>query len=184
MKQNKPAPFPTPRPLPELSEALQAQGIALPAARIADLPLLADIYAASRVGDLLFAPWTAQQKRAFLDEQFALQHAHFVGAHRRGDFRLVTRGDTAIGRFYFDRSGDQWSLVDILLAPKVQGSGIGGALIAWLLAAAAEAGATGVRLSVAHNNPRAQTLYRRLGFEDAGDVAGTHLSMVWRPIRP
>lgn len=184
MKQNKPTPFPTPRPLPALPETLQAQGIALPAARMADLPLLADIYAASRVADVLFAPWTAQQKRAFLDEQFALQHAHFVGAHPRGDFRLVTHGGETIGRFYFDRSADQWSLVDMLLAPSAQGGGIGGALIAWLLTAAAEAGASGARLSVAHNNSRAQALYRRLGFEDAGDVAGTHRAMVWRPIRP
>lgn len=160
------------------------RGIALPAAGAEDMMLLADLHAASRMAELLHAPWPLAQKRAFLDEQFALQHAHFVKAHRKGDFRLVTQDGTPIGRFYFNRSGPEWALVDILLGAEAQGSGIGGALVGWLQQAAAEAGAESLRLSVAYNNPRARDLYRRLGFEDAGDVAGTHLAMRWRPIRP
>ncbi|MBL7373121.1 GNAT family N-acetyltransferase, partial [Escherichia coli] len=46
---------------------------------------------------------------------------------------------------------------------------------------AREAGAVGLRLSVARTNPRVRALYQRLGFIDAGDVAGTHIAMVWRP---
>ncbi|MBB4840737.1 RimJ/RimL family protein N-acetyltransferase [Sphingomonas kyeonggiensis] len=167
-----------------MSGELLTQGIALPAAGIEDLPRLADLHARSRMADLLLAPWTPDQKRAFLDEQFALQHAHFVKVHRKGDFRLVTRGDAPIGRFYFNRSGPEWVLIDILLALEAQAAGLGTALVSWLQRAAADANADRLRLSVAHNNPRAQALYRRLGFEDAGDVAGTHLSMAWRPIRP
>ncbi|WHU02964.1 GNAT family N-acetyltransferase [Sphingomonas sp. NIBR02145] len=163
---------------------LPTQGIALPAADVGNLPELADLHAQARIAELLFAPWAPDQKRAFLDEQFALQHAHFVKAHRKGDFRLVTRGDAPIGRFYFDRSGPEWVLIDILLAPGAQARGLGTTLVGWLQQAARDANADRLRLSVAYNNPRAQALYRRLGFEDAGDVAGTHLSMLWRPIRP
>lgn len=180
----KSPPFPTSAALPGLPEALGAHAIALPPAGSANLPWLADLYAASRMAELLFMPWPVAQKRAFLDEQFALQHAHFVKTHRKADFRLVTRGDAPIGRFYFNRSGAEWVLIDILLAPEAQGGGLGTALVGWLQQAASEAGADRLRLSVAYDNPRAQTLYRRLGFEDAGDVAGTHVSMVWRPIRP
>ncbi|MBC7061378.1 GNAT family N-acetyltransferase, partial [Salmonella enterica subsp. enterica serovar Enteritidis] len=82
--------------------------VALPPARAGDMPLLADLHAAARMAELLLAPWSPAQKRSFLDEQFALQHTHFVKHHRKGDFRLVTRQDAPIGRFYFDRSGPEW----------------------------------------------------------------------------
>ncbi len=184
MTDRKLAPFPTVRPIPDLPEALQARAIALPPASASALSWLSDLHAAARMAELVFTPWPLAQKRAFLDEQFALQHAHFMRTHRRSDFRLITREDTPIGRFYFNRSGPEWVLIDILLAADAQGDGIGGALVRWLQEAAADAGANRLRLSVAYNNPRAQALYRRLGFEDAGNVAGTHISMIWRPIRP
>ncbi|MDQ0250139.1 RimJ/RimL family protein N-acetyltransferase [Sphingomonas kyeonggiensis] len=176
-------PFPPARPLPAQLEPLTSKCLALPPAGTGELPWLSDLYAASRLAELFFAPWPPAQKRAFLDAQFALQHAHFVKTHRKGDFRLVTLGGRPVGRLYFNRTGPEWVLIDILLAAETQGGGIGTALVQWLQQAAAEAGADRLRLSVAHENPRAQALYRRLGFEDAGDVAGTHLSMLWRPIR-
>lgn len=178
------APFPKARALPDMLTTLQARAIALPPASASALPWLSELHATSRMAELVLAPWPLAQKRAFLDEQFALQHAHFVKTHRKGDFRLITREDTPIGRFYFNRSGPEWVLIDILLAGEAQGAGIGGALVTRLQQATAAAGADRLRLSVAYNNPRAQALYRRLGFEDAGDVAGTHMSMIWRPIRP
>jgi RimJ/RimL family protein N-acetyltransferase len=184
MRQAGRIPFPAPRPLPALSEVLRAQAIALPGAEARDLLWLTDLYAESRMAELLLAPWSIEQKRAILDEQFALQHAHFSKTYRRGDFRLITRDGTPIGRFYFNRTGLEWVLIDILLGAENQGGGIGGALVGWLQQAAADAGADRLRLSVACNNSRAHALYRRLGFEDAGDVAGTHRSMIWRPIRP
>ncbi len=184
MTRNKPLPFPAARALPPLPEPLLARGFGLHPATAGDLPWLAALHAGSRMAELLLAPWPPAQKRAFLDEQFALQHAHFVKTHRKGDFRLVMQGGTPVGRFYFNRSGPEWVLIDILLAPEMQAAGLGSALVGWLQQAASDAGADRLRLSVAYTNPRAQALYRRLGFADAGDVAGTHLSMVWRPIRP
>lgn len=61
------ASFPTPRPLPMLPEALRMLDVALPPARAADLPLLADLHAASRMAELLLAPWSPAQKRDFLE---------------------------------------------------------------------------------------------------------------------
>lgn len=184
MQQVQSSPFPAPRALPALTAALRERGLALPPARTENLAWLRDLHARSRMAELLLAPWTIEQKRAFLDEQFALQHAHFVRTHRRGDFRLVTQGNVPMGRCYFDRSGPEWALIDILLSAEAQGNGIGTMLIRWLQQAAVEAGADRLRLSVAYGNARAQALYRRLGFEDAGDNGvGTHLSMIWRPIR-
>lgn len=124
--------------------------------------------------ELLMIPWSVERWRAFLSEQFALQHTHFVKVHRQGDFRLAMLADEPAGRSYFDRSSREWVLIDILLAAKMRGKGLGSAMIGWLQRAAAGAGSGGVRRSVAHDNPRARTLYLRLGFADIGDIAGTH----------
>lgn len=173
-------PFPKPRPLPPLTPELDCQGIALPPARRSDLPLFAEFHAASRMAELALLPWPPAEKRAFLDQQFALQHAHYVRFHRKGDFRLVTRGGTTLGRFYFDRNQAEWLVIDILLDQPAQGSGLGTSLLSWLQSGAAAAGAAGVRLSVMHNNLRAQALYRRLGFLDTGETTPTHRAMIWR----
>ncbi|NYT39175.1 GNAT family N-acetyltransferase [Sphingomonas sp. R-74633] len=170
-------PFPRPRPLPPLD----LPGIALPQADASHLPLFAGLHAASRAADLLLAPWSQVEKRAFLDQQFVLQHRHYVVAHSKGDFRAVTQAGTPIGRFYFNRHEPLWVLIDILLAVPAQGSGIGSALVGWLQRAAADAGAEGVRLSVMHNNPRARALYLRLGFADHGEPTAINQGMIWRP---
>jgi RimJ/RimL family protein N-acetyltransferase len=170
-------PFPKPRPLPPL----RARGIALPPADASHLPLFADLHAASRAAELLLSPWSQAEKRAFLDQQFVLQHKHYVGVYPKGDFRAVTRAGDPIGRFYFDRDGPLWVVIDILLAARAQGSGTGSALIGWLQRAAADAGAEGVRLSVLHNNPRARALYLRLGFADHGEATPINQGMIWRP---
>lgn len=181
MAHSRLPPFPALRAVPALSAPLKARAVALVPVTTTDLPLLRSLYAGSRMAELLLAPWPAEQKRAFLDQQFALQHAHFVDVHRKGDFRIVRQAGAPVGRFYFDRSGSEWVVVDILIGAEAQGNGLGGALIGWLQQAAADSGARGVRLSVAHNNPRAHALYLRLGFVDTGDIAGTHMRMAWRP---
>ena len=168
--------FPKARPLPKL----RARGIALPPAGATHLPLFADLHAASRAAELLLSALPQAQKRAFLDQQFVLQHNHYVQAFPKGDFRAVTRDGAPIGRFYFDRSGPLWVLIDIVLATAEQGRGTGSALVRWLQQGAAEAGAEGVRLSVMHNNPRARALYLRLGFTDNGAPGPINQGMLWR----
>lgn len=173
-------PFPLPRSLPALSAALVALDIALVPATLADVPLLASLYAASRMPALFSAPRTIEQKRAFLDDQFALQHVHYLKVHRKGDFCLIVQSGAPVGRFLFDRSARDWVVIDILLATSAQGRGLGSVLIGWFQEAARSAGANGVRLSVGYDNPRAQALYHRLGFVDDGDIGGTHKRMRWR----
>jgi ribosomal protein S18 acetylase RimI-like enzyme len=60
------------------------------------------------------------------------------------------------------RDGLDWHLVQIQLAPAIQGKGIGRALIERVCAEAHAAGAS-LRLNVLHANP-ALRLYERLGF--------------------
>jgi len=178
-ERSVPLRFPPTRALPPLSPELAQCGIELSAATQAALPQLRALFADSRMADLALTPWTREEKRAFLDRQFTLQHQHFAKVHGRGDFRLIQQAEQIVGRFYFDRSGTDWILVDILLAAPLRGAGIGGALIDWLQREAARAGAAKVLLSVAHDNPRAQRLYSRRGFTETEAVAATHARMEW-----
>lgn len=176
--------FPPPRALPPLPAALRARGIALPPARKASLPLLRLLFAASHMADLALTPWTKEEKQSFLHRQFALQHEHFIRVHAKADFRLITQDEKTIGRFYFDRSGPEWVLVDILLTAPSRGGGIGSALIAWLQGEALRASTEKMRLSVARNNPRARSLYLRHAFAEAGSATATHTCMIWHADAP
>ncbi|MET3711325.1 RimJ/RimL family protein N-acetyltransferase [Sphingomonas trueperi] len=172
-------PFPRSRRPAIDTSALQAFGITLRAASLEDLPELSGLYAQLRMPELLFHPWSQAEKRAFAEEQFRLQHHHFVRHCPRADFWLVLRDDAPIGRLYLDRSTSEWRIVDILLAAAWRGRGLGARLITWVQQSAAAAGASGVGLTVAVDNRRAHGLYARLGFHDAGAGDGLHQPMRW-----
>ena len=161
-----------------IAPATGIDGIVLRAAGEDDLPFLLALFAGFRAPELLLAPWSAEQKAAFVESQFALQHAHFVRHFPRADFWVIQREEQPIGRVYLDRSKAEWRLIEIGLATTAQGQGIGAALVRWIQASAAAAGRA-VALSVAVNNPRARALYHRLGFADRPTDSGTHVEMVW-----
>ena len=153
----------------------------LTAATHADLPQLAALYASFRMPELLFAPWSAAEKQRFVEEQFALQHQHFVRHFAKADFWKIRAvdGGPLVGRLYLDRSRAEWHLIDFGLLPAVRGKGLGSALIAWLQGVAREAGARSLMLQVALNNPRATALYARTGFVNSGVAQATHQPMRW-----
>src|SRR5204863_359561 len=133
-------PFPRSRHPALDTGALQALGITLRTASPEDLPALAGLYAQLRLPELLFHPWSPAEKQAFVDEQFRLQHQHFVRHCPRADFWLLLRGDAPIGRLYLDRSTSEWRIVDILLATAWRAQGLGSRLIVWIQQSAAAAG--------------------------------------------
>ena len=64
--------------------------------------------------------------------------------------------------------GRQAEVLTLAVAAEQWGRGIGSALLADLLAEAAQHNCAEVFLEVRADNPRAQDLYRRFGFSDAG----------------
>lgn len=172
-------PFPAPAAAPP---ARPPAGLTLRPASPADLPFFAQIHAETRAADIAPLPWPAAQKLAFLQEQFRLQHLHYVRAFAGADFWALGHAKRgALGRLYLDRSGPEWRIIDVLLASGAQGSGTGTALLRWIQAQAGKAGAKGVALSVETGNPRARALYHRLGFVDRVSLTGTYHAMFWRP---
>ncbi|PPU09827.1 GNAT family N-acetyltransferase [Xanthomonas arboricola] len=157
---------------------LHARGVRLRAANAADLPWLRDLYACTRSAELAAAPWPDATKRTFVDQQFALQHAHYLTHFADADFLVVETAQAPLGRFYLQRATPQHVLVDISLLPAWRGQGIGTALVAHAQTLARAAGCP-LSLHVLHTNLAARRLYQRLGFI-AGESSDMHLAMQWR----
>lgn len=79
---------------------------------------------------------------------------------------VILEGDP-VGLFKVARDGKDWTLIQILLSPRIQCRGIGRRLITNLIAEAKSSSAS-LSLSVLKQNPAFQ-LYLRLGFEIVGE---------------
>lgn len=159
-----------------------ADGISLRGALDSDLPYLRQLYAGTREAEMAQVPWPPATKRAFLDQQFALQHAHYVANFPGAQFLVVQRVEAPLGRYYLYRDEEDFLIVDISLDRHAQGQGIGSALIKRTQMMAAGQG-RGMRLSVRVDNVAARRLYERLGFRPGPrDAHGMHLRMRWKAI--
>ena len=179
----RPAPFPRERPGGPTTPALLAErGFSLRGLRDADLPWLRDLYATTRAEEMAPVPWPDAAKRAFLDQQFNLQHRHYLVHYADADFLAVEHAERGpVGRYYLHRTAPNHLLIDISLMPALRGAGLGGTLIGHSQREAAALG-RGMRLHVLGGNPGARRLYERLGFiADGGE--GGYVAMRWSPTR-
>lgn len=159
---------------------LAKRGFLLRALRDDDLPWLRDLYASSRAEEMAPVPWPEIAKRSFLDQQFGLQHQHYLVHFGDADFLAIEQtGHGPVGRYYLQRVAPEHLLVDISLFPALRGSGVGSALIRQSQQEAATLG-RGMSLHVQQSNPGARRLYERLGFVADG-TEGSHRLMRWVP---
>jgi ribosomal protein S18 acetylase RimI-like enzyme len=164
--------------MPPPLKAAAAFGIAYRPMADEDLPFVARLYATTRAQELAATGWTPEAKAAFLDQQHNAQHAHYRDAYADAERLIVEKDGQEIGRLYLAQDAGALLLVDISLLPEWTGQGIGGAIIADLIAFA-KAGRRPISLHVEKRNP-AQFLYRRLGFAFVEDK-GIYERMEWRP---
>lgn len=174
------AAFDTP-PAFTLPAALQQAGYALRTETDADIPFLVRLYASTREQELAPLPWSADQKSAFIAQQFQAQRFHYYNYIPNCRFDVLEHRGDAIGRLYLDDRPTQLHVVDIALVADWRGRGVGTAILQ-ALQAAGQASGRGVGLMVEHFNP-AMRLYRRLGFTDV-QSNGVHIEMEWRPQPP
>jgi ribosomal protein S18 acetylase RimI-like enzyme len=142
---------------------LQPKGYFLRAAGPDDMKFLHRLYRSLRSAELAMVDWSSEQKAAFCDSQFALQHQHWIEHFPRGWFLILARRGVPIGRLYIDPPGDDYRIIDIGLLPDWRGKGLGEALLTGVQRLAQRDGVP-VTLAVLHENQRAEALYRRLGF--------------------
>lgn len=141
-----------------------------------DLEFACRLYASARASEMARAPWTAEQKDAFLRSQFQLQYTHYHKFYPGAAYQIVVAGGEDIGRLYVDRAREEIRLMEITLLPEYRGQGIGGRLVRALMDEAA-ASDRKVALHVEMDNP-ARHLYERLGFRPVKDQ-GIYTLMEW-----
>lgn len=127
-----------------------------------DLAFFQQLFALSRGAGLASLDWPDSVSGPFFRQQFEFQQAHFLRHHPHADTHVILAQGRPAGRLMLQRGGQRLHLLDIALLPEQRGRGLGGAVLASVLAEADAAGLP-LTLQVAWDNP-AQRLYRRLGF--------------------
>lgn len=113
--------------------------------------------------------WDPRIRHALLDLQVNARQSSYAVRHPSADHAIIMLDDEPVGRLIIDRSGEHYDLVDITVVPKHRSAGIGTRLILALCMEAAMM-RKNVRLYVSITNPRAISLYRRLGFRVVEDL--------------
>jgi ribosomal protein S18 acetylase RimI-like enzyme len=144
-----------------------------------DMEFLLALYATTREDELKQVPWTAEQKAAFVHQQFWAQHTHWRENYTDTTWDLVLVDGVPAGRLYVARWPEDIRIVDIALAPEHRGVGLGTRMIREIFA---EGDASGRKVSIHVEifNP-ARRLYERLGFVQAGEH-GVYLLMERHPV--
>jgi ribosomal protein S18 acetylase RimI-like enzyme len=141
-----------------------------------DLPFLQDVYASTRAEELAQTPWTAEQKTAFCQHQFAAQDAHYRAHYPTAQFLVIELAGARVGRLYVDHWAREIRIMDISLLPEYRGSGTGSLLLRDLQEQARRENKA-LSIHVEKFN-RALGLYERLGFR-AKEDKGVYLLMEW-----
>ena len=160
-----------------LPAALLSQGFALRPETEADLPFLMQLYTSTRAEELASVPWSAEQKAAFLAQQFVAQRRHYR-AYTDCAFDVIENNGEPAGRLYLQTQPSRLHIVDVALLPAWRGHGVGALLLEGLQAAGRGCGKN-VSTFVEKFNP-ALRFYQRLGFAEIADH-GVYLEMEWRP---
>lgn len=128
-----------------------------------DHPFLRALFASTRELELATLPGGAAQRELLCELQFNAQSHSYRASFPRASHDIVEVDGQLAGRFYVDRPGTHFHLIDISLMPEHRGRGIGTHLVRDLIDEASRAGCI-VSLYVAESN-RARSLYERLGFK-------------------
>jgi ribosomal protein S18 acetylase RimI-like enzyme len=154
------------------------EAVGLRAANDADYDFMRLLYHSTRTEEMQQFPFSDDQKRVFLDQQFAAQFQHYGIHYPTCERNIIEKDGVPIGRLWIDEWRDQIRLVDIALMPEWRGSGIGSMLLHEVLARGKAANKP-VTIHVESYNP-ALRLYKLLGFRQV-DTNGVYYLMRWSP---
>lgn len=123
--------------------------------------------------------WPESLAQQFVEQQFTLQHAHYLRHYADAAFLIVLQGNSRCGRLYVQANAPDFLVIDITLDASVRGRGMGTSLLC-SVQDEARARSCGVRLHVDLRNDAAHRLYLRLGFRECG-LDGPYRAMRWDP---
>lgn len=145
-----------------------------------DMDFLFRVYRSTREEELaMVVDWTAEQKDAFIRQQFNAQHVWYQEHYGGAEFQVILVDGMPAGRLYVHRRPTEIRLVDIALLPEFRQGGIGTSILGELLDEGRAAGKP-VTIHVEIYNP-AMRLYERLGFQPVED-RGPYRLMKWSPL--
>ena len=155
-------------------ERASAAGLKLRPAQPGDTAFLSRLYASTRIDELVVVPWSAEQKRAFLAQQFVARNSYYESHYPKAQKWIVEHGETAAGCLHVGAGEHEIIVIDIALLPEARGKGFGTALLRDVIEAAhAQGHAVGIH--VERMNP-ALALYHWLGFRLVEDM-GVYLRL-------
>lgn len=143
-----------------------------------DRDFLLELYGSTRAEELAAVEWSAEQRAAFLRQQFEAQDHHYRTHYREAEFLVMVHEGRSVGRLYVARWEREIRVMDIALLPEFRNRGLGLGVMRDLLAEGARTGRA-VRVHVEKFNP-AVRFYERLGFRIADD-RGVYWFLEWLP---
>jgi ribosomal protein S18 acetylase RimI-like enzyme len=132
-----------------------------------DRAFLVELYASTREDELAQVEWDDGTRRAFVEQQFSAQDAHYRANYPGATLDVIEVDRVAAGRLYVHRGPSDIRIMDIALTPAFRGRGIGTSLLRELMDEA-DSSRRILSIHVEMNNP-ARSLYDRLGFRPAGE---------------
>jgi GNAT superfamily N-acetyltransferase len=127
-----------------------------------DQPFLLALYASTRELELSQVPWSDEQKRIFVESQFAAQSRSYPASYPAATHQVICADELPVGRLYLNRGATTFHILDITIAPGARNAGIGTAVLHGILEEAAQARKP-VSIYTETFNP-SMRLFERLGF--------------------
>jgi ribosomal protein S18 acetylase RimI-like enzyme len=131
----------------------------------ADRDLIYRLYASTRAAEMDMVPWNDEQKRVFVESQFAAQCRSYQQSFPDAAHEVLLYKGREIGRLYVSREAQRIHILDITVAPEERNAGIGTRVMEDLIA---EAPGLPVSIYVENFNP-SRRLFERLGFRVASE---------------
>jgi Acetyltransferase (GNAT) family. len=139
-------------------------------------PLWRELYAATREAEAAAWGWGEEQWKAFIDMQYAAQQSAYRMKYPNGRHMLIMLEGEPAGKLHLAEDGEEWVIVDFIVAPPLRRRGVGACALRLLQREAVLAGRP-LRLTVLLDNS-AMRLYERLGFVSVG-ADGPYAFMRW-----
>ena len=143
-----------------------------------DINFLRKLYGSIREEELKLTDWNADQKAAFIEQQFTAQHRYYTENYTGAQFDVILIQGIPAGRLYLVEWEQKIRIIDIAFLQEFRGHGWGSHILQSLL----DKGRTDqkkIGIHVENYNP-AMRLYLRLGFVPTEDK-GVYQYMVWAP---
>jgi ribosomal protein S18 acetylase RimI-like enzyme len=145
-----------------------------------DEAFLLNLYATTRP-EVAQLGWGDAEQQAFIAMQFQMQTRSYAMQCPNAEQSILTKNGETVGRVIVDRTPTAVSLIDIAVLPEFRGQGIATAVLELLQEEVVSADRD-VLLTVERMNVTAFNLYRKLGFEIAGEDQ-IYFSMKWSPTK-